>query len=179
MPSALPQHVLGQERVGPQRSIRIDVFAINRVAICRVRRRDGRSDLIACRVLRRSSWVIERLADRPRFGAFRQFLALERPDRQEAASNATRHPPSPVLLNRWRQQICSAYRHRAISQLYRFEPTDRRHTNGRKRRVSLLAVRRGEGRLAEPDRSRSPFAPTQVDGLKIGSDTGTCFKVRV
>ena len=47
------------------------------------------------------------------------------------------------------------------------------------RRVSLLAVRRGEGRLAEPDRSRSPFAPTQVDGLKIGSDTGTCFKVRV
>ena len=56
-------------------------------------------------------------------------------------------------------------------------PTDRRHANGRNRRVSLLAVRRGEGRLAEPDRSRSPFAPTQVDGLKIGSDTGTCFKV--
>jgi hypothetical protein len=26
---------------------------------------------------------------------------------------------------------------------------------------------------------RSPFASTQVDGLKIGSDTGTCFKVRV
>ena len=30
MPSALPQHLLGQERVGPQRSIRMDVFAINR-----------------------------------------------------------------------------------------------------------------------------------------------------
>jgi hypothetical protein len=29
------------------------------------------------------------------------------------------------------------------------------------------------------DSSRSPFAPTQLDGLKIGSDTGTCFKVRV
>jgi len=65
------------------------------------------------------------------------------------------------------------------AKLGRFEPTDRRHANGRNRRVSLLAVRRGEGRLAEPDRSRSPFAPTQVDGLKIGSDTGTCFKVRV
>jgi hypothetical protein len=53
MPSALPQHLLGQERVGPQRSIRIDVFAINRVALCRVRRADSRSDLIARRVLRR------------------------------------------------------------------------------------------------------------------------------
>ena len=47
--------MLGQERVGPQRSIRIDVFAINRVALCGVRRADSRSDLIARRVLRRSS----------------------------------------------------------------------------------------------------------------------------
>jgi hypothetical protein len=101
-------------------------------------------------------------------------------------------PPAPVpgLPNhsgaRWRRDRFLPRRRRstgrAISRVgisRRFEPTDRRHANGRNRRVSLLAVRRGEGRLAEPDRSRSPFAPTQVDGLKIGSDTGTCFKVRV
>lgn len=38
------------------------MFAINRVALCWVRRADSRSDLIARRVLRRSSRAIERLA---------------------------------------------------------------------------------------------------------------------
>ena len=49
------------------------------------------------------------------------------------------------------------------------------------RRVSPVAVRPGEGLLTEPtaDSNRSPFAPTQLGDLKIGSDTGTCFKVGV
>ena len=115
MPSALPQHLFGQERVRPQRSIRIDVLAINRVALCRVRRADSRSDLIARRVLRRSSRAIERLADRPRFGAFRQFLALERPDRQEAASNATRYPPSPSCSTA-SFQLCQRMADRHVGQ---------------------------------------------------------------
>jgi hypothetical protein len=29
------------------------------------------------------------------------------------------------------------------------------------------------------DSNRAPVAPTQLDDLKIGSDTGTCFKVGV
>jgi hypothetical protein len=34
MPLSLHQHLLGQETVAPQRSIGIEVFAINRVAFC-------------------------------------------------------------------------------------------------------------------------------------------------
>ena len=58
----------------------------------------------------------------------------------------------------------------------RFDP---RQANGRN---SARLAPCGPSRRRSPsrtDRSRSPFAPTQVDGLKIGSDTGTCFKVRV
>jgi hypothetical protein len=43
-------------------------------------------------------------------------------------------------------------------------------------RVSLLAVRRYEGRLAEPTATAHP---AQLGDLKIGSDTGTCLKVGV
>ena len=32
---------------------------------------------------------------------------------------------------------------------------------------------------SQTDSNHSPFAPTQVDGLKNGSDTGTCFKIGV
>ena len=44
---------------------------------------------------------------------------------------------------------------------------------------------RGAGRVSRQrsldltDCNRSPFAPTQLGDLKIGSDTGTCFKVGV
>ena len=48
--------------------------------------------------------------------------------------------------------------------------------DGRLRRVSLLAVRRCEDRLAEPTATAHP---AQLGDLKIGSDTGTCFKVGV
>ena len=63
-------------------------------------------------------------------------------------------------------------------QKFEARPLSSRGVKVRFRRVSL--VRSVAAKVASrTDSNRSPFALTQFDDLKIGSDTGTCFKVGV
>jgi hypothetical protein len=58
-------------------------------------------------------------------------------------------------------------------------PVARRDSKGCFRRSLLVAAHPGEGRFTQPTAAARLLRPTQVGGLKIGSDNGTCFKIGV